>query len=751
MGKPLFDNFRWSSNQDPHWDEWHLTVELPITDPSTGNNVVAPNYPIFEMQPPFTQQTYAAYEDLRITDPDAYVQLPYGIDSMTFKLFFNYTDSGGQPQTWEMPKLIDMTKYTQGYWLLARYTKESCLYPELLPHALHVDYFDYLIGSNLDPILEALFSLNQEPEEFLPIIILMQDKIWYDWPQGVEPPPAGINPVTYPKTDLHRTTDRMLKKLAMKGGDIKDKFLEQEEDASNADNQAEKWDFMIHFAAPVYTGSSATAIYLYEFFARLAISFSQYTFEDYQAYLGSTNPNWPYYWVFPAPGTFLGDKKYYKAAPPITHIHITEGNLTGYDALFGWSYIYQRSFQGQFLDDRTEGYLSPGHEKPLLPGQASIQMFERQKNNEVAYRKGLDEMHGDPSILLGRQDEGYHDYIIITRQYGEYDDQGVPTNMYYERLLVMGLSMEYKINVTDDPTKNYKFRYADIGLFDVDDQDQPLQAFRIPISMQGLKGIPFLKREEVLADSLTHTVFLVLKQKVKWYEKGFFKIFVIIVAIILIIVVAYYGMQNIASSIASAIFGAGASPLLVFVTYVVLSFALGQIISMAGQSIGGIWGVAFTIISGIYLSHSRGLSSGSMLPGSFGNAVGFINSVAPYLQGAQQLYGYYVSTNLQQEWETFMLNAREKQRLLDEAWAELSSHSWLDPWDIIVSRSFQAESPNQFLNRTKNTNPGETANNMTYNFVRMALTLPEYPMESGIVQDMFDGFQQQIGRVQGVA
>jgi hypothetical protein len=754
MPNVKFDNFRWSSNADPHWDEWHLNVEIPVTNPSTGQNYITKNQPRFVMQPPFDEQTYLEYEQLRLDDPDAYTALPFGIDSMTFKLYFDYTDSGGNPQTWEMPKLIDMTEYTLGHWILARYQKISVLHPELDPHALHVDYFDYKVGSNLDPILEALLEEAFEGEEFLPVVLLMQDKIWYDWPHGVEWDEGGFIP-QYPEdyeTDLHRTTNRMLKKLAIKGAEVKEKFLEQEADESNTDNQAEKWDFLLHFGAPIYTAVNETAVYLFHFFERIAAT-NQYIFDDYQAYLGSTNPYWPYYWSIPVPGSFAPEKKYYKAAPPITSMNITEGTVTGYDVTFGWSYIFQRSFQGQFHDDRDAGYLNQGHEEPLLPGQASIQMYERQKRNTNLYRHGLDLMHEDPDIIIGSHEEGYHDYVIFTLQHGDFDEEGTPINMHYDRILVMGLSMEYRINVTEGDFGNYIFRNADIGLFDVDESYQPTHAFRIPLSVQGLKDMPLLKREAVIADSLTYTVFLVHKQKVKWYESGFWKIFIVIVAVILIVVVAIYGLGNIAAGIATAVFGAAAatSPLLVFVLTVVLAFAIGQIIAMAGQSIGGLWGTVFVVIASIVMANAAAGTGGFQMSGSWGNAVNYINMVGPYLDGAMQIYSYYVTDQLQQEWEMFLMNAREKQRLLDEAWQELDTHSWLSSWDIMQSRSFQTEDPGQYLARTKTTNPGRVANDLVYNFARIALSLPEYPMEKNPLQEMFEGFQRQSGRITGVA
>jgi len=314
--------------------------------------------------------------------------------------------------------------------------------------------------------------------------------------------------------------------------------------------------------------------------------------------------------------------------------------------------------------------------------------------------------------------------------------------MYYQRVLVMALSQEYVINTRTDG--DYRLRHVEVGMFDRDEDGTQLEGFRIPLNVAILKDMPFLHREAAVADSLTYTVFLVHKQKVKWYEKSFFKIFIVIVAIILIIVVAYFGLYNIAAGIASFIVGGGtASALLVFVIYVVLAFALGTIIGMAAQSIGGIWGIVFAIVASIYLA---GSTTGT-LTGSWGNVINYINAASPYLTGAQQIYAYYVSDQLKRDWETFMLTAREKQQQLDDAWADLDTPDWLDPMMLIRAQDFRYENPQQYLARTKNTNPGVTANNAVHNFVRIALTLPENPMEKDAIREMYEGFQRQLGAV----
>ena len=186
---------------------------------------------------------------------------------------------------------------------------------------------------------------------------------------------------------------------------------------------------------------------------------------------------------------------------------------------------------------------------------------------------------------------------------------------------------------------------------------------------------------------------------------------------------------------------------------VVLSFAIGQVIAMAGQTIGGFWGTVFVVVASLVMANAAAGSGigGFQMSGSWGNAINYINMVGPYLDGAMQIYTYYVTDQLQQEWEMFLLNAREKQQLLDEAWQELNTQPWLSTWDIISSRTFQAEGPGQYLARTKTTNPGRVANDLVYNFARIALSLPEYPMEKNALQEMFEGFQRQSGRITGVA
>ena len=265
MGAVRFDNFEWRKEGDPVYDEGHTDIELPITNPSTGQNYIAVNTPLFAIQPIFTQAQFLEYQTLH---PDPYSQLPYGAESITFKLSFNYIDNLSVPQIWEMPGRIDLTQYTRGYWINALYQLTQT-YLDINPNLhLHTDYWTYLVGSYYDPILESQLASSIENDNFLPVIILMQDKVWYD---------------VDAQSDLHVTTNKMLKKLAIKGADIKEAFLEQEADPDHPGNDAEKWDFFMHFAVPINTKITESIEYMFKFFERI-LPFQQHDFEDYQAY-----------------------------------------------------------------------------------------------------------------------------------------------------------------------------------------------------------------------------------------------------------------------------------------------------------------------------------------------------------------------------------------------------------------------------------------------------------------------------------
>lgn len=74
-------------------------------------------------------------------------------------------------------------------------------------------------------------------------------------------------------------------------------------------------------------------------------------------------------------------------------------------------------------------------------------------------------------------------------------------------------------------------------LTDLDDEDRKF-GFYIPINRAILRKLPMAKRSTVMMDSLTMVLYAVQITYVKWYQRGFFKLLITIVAIVIAI---YFG------------------------------------------------------------------------------------------------------------------------------------------------------------------------------------------------------------------
>ena len=677
------------------WDEYKEFVEIPVVDPTTGKYYITENTPIFRRR---IEGAGFVFEDVRDLPADQYAELLYLQEyDNKYKISYAYTDSIGDPAIWDMPLLLDMTQYNAGSWIQVRY--QTAANPDI------TEYWTYLIGSGDNPALEATIEIQSRYSEFLPVAVLMQDKVWFD---------------EDPDSELAITTNRLLKKLGSSGTKMKKEFIEavaeDDADPDTAKSNAEKWDFFIHFACPIDTQIKGSLEYLYEFFQDIAFN-QQHNFQDYQIYLGSSS-----------------------TAQPVSEMIIKEAGVNGYNVAYRWSYIYTKVFSGTFVVDG----------EPLENKEMHSEMYERTATNEVEYKVGLEEVHG-PGILIGNYSDtpetgGYHDYIVITRQW---EDEN--SNPFYTRVLVLGLSMQYTINVTDPVDKTYAFRYAEPAMFG---DEEETKEFRIPIHARALKRVPVMHREECLGDSLCATVFLVERIKVKWYQKSFFKWLIVIIAIVLIVLtIMNPGLWEFTAQVIGYAIGT-TSAFAIYAIYVVLMFAVGYVISFAGSLIGGTWGKVFILVAMIAMNYQkfnvgdawRNFSENA----GWGTAGALLSSIQPYVQIGQVIYEDRVMAKLEAEMRDFMQNAKEQQQELQDAWDSFEgSPSWLDPMDLIASfrRVNYRESPDSYYGRVLNPNPGLLGYDLVNNFSAIALTLPEDGQSTNMVLTMFDDLAQQRGQV----
>ena len=269
-------------------------------------------------------------------------------------------------------------------------------------------YWDYQIGSGDNPALEAEIEKTVFESQYLPIAIMMHDTVWFDDQND----PA-----------LEEGLDRLLKDLAMDPWDIKEDFLDQiqnpdpETPPDQIPAEEDIWDFFVQFAMPLRTQDRAGRNYLFRWYQFL-VNKTWTTFDEYNT------------WVV----TQFGDQ-------PQTNFSVEEGEeYTGYIARYAWSYITEVTLPGEFTP--------PGWATPLKVRDYWSDEFQL---GDADYNYGLDLVHGVGNYnVASSQPEGQeHTYTMVVRQNRLSDDPGgLPTHTI---ILMMGPSMEYQINTSQDP------------------------------------------------------------------------------------------------------------------------------------------------------------------------------------------------------------------------------------------------------------------------------------------------------------
>lgn len=684
--KGILDNYPPWFTVDPPAGPWYFypdTIEIPVVNPDTLDYYLANN------------KTYDAV-----------------ISGDTCTVTFHYTDNLGAPQTWTAPSFSLGLPSSGDLWIMARY--------RVTGEPDNFDYFFYEVGSGLIPEIDDAIQQLEFESEYLPIAILMHDKVWFDEQDNLI---------------LEEGLDKLLKYIALDPYDIKEDFLDSIEnpDPETPPDQVpaieDIWDFFVHFSMPLRTVDRAAREYLWRFYKHLTLQ-TWTTFDQYNS------------WVVSRSGP-----------QPQSTFSVEEGELyTGYIARYAWSYIKETTHSGVFHP--------PVWTRPLKTGEC---WSAEHMLGSYNYNVGLDLVHGEGmyNVASGTAEGEEHTYTVVVRQNKLSEGLGLPT---YTAILMMGPSMEYQINTSEVPVGvgsggyvDYRYRFVDVKLFPEDpDEDSE---FRWPINVGVLKSMSAMKREPALQEALAATVFLVDRVKVKWYQKGFFKWLIIIIVIIVVIVTYQYQLLGTVATMASTAFAAGAvgTAIAFAALYVAMVFALGFLISFAGSLIGGTWGQLFVLLATIYLAGGTsflsniGTTWGNMVSSfGWGNAAAFLQSIGPVISIGRVIIENRALAGLESDMRDFTKTAREKFEELRNAWDELGDKpGWLDPLDLVGA--FQAqwyiESPDQFLKRTLNANPGILGYDMVNNFADMALLLPVNGNPAEFIGNVFEQMEKQRGTV----
>lgn len=674
---------------NPTYFPWDGTLGLPIdTNWSPVDDTV--EIPVVIDNPDPTPDEYAVSDN----------QFGLVKSGDSFQVSFPY--SGGD---WNVAQPFDMSAYNvEGTWITVRYRMAGGGDQYL--------YWAYLVGSGDNPALEAEIEAEAVNLQYLPIAVMMHDKVWFDESGNQE---------------WEDTLDRLLRDLAMDPYEIKEDFLkQQEEDDASGDSDksnAETWDFFIHFNIPHKTMDRGGREYLFYFWDFLRRRSSWTTKDQFETWIN---------------GGQFGEQ-------PHSTLSVEEGvEYTGYIARYAWSYIDRVDLAGEFTP--------PGWTEPLKSRRMWSETYEFGSAN---YTEGLDIVYGPGNYVvpasIGEEQEGA--YTVVTRAH----EDGT-----HSHIIMMAPSMEYQINTSQDPVGvgpggyvDYRYRFVDCELFPEDPEQE--SEFRWPVHIASIKEVSAVRREAALSDGLCSTVFLVEVVKVKWYQKGFFKWLIIIIAVILIVLsILFPGFLAAASFLLASALGGGL--LAFYIIYTILMFAVGWIITTAGQLIGGTWGTVFAVVGMIIVGARGGLNGAPGGAGfnisvqganGFASAVSLINTTYPYINGGLQIYQAFALDALQDDMEDFMKSAREKYDQLRDAWDMLGDPTGnINPINLTArAQDWYIESPSQFYSRSLNANPGVMSYDLINNFVNMSTTLPETPGDPNIVDVVFEQFAAQRGQV----
>jgi hypothetical protein len=245
--------------------------------------------------------------------------------------------------------------------------------------------------------------------------------------------------------------------------------------------------------------------------------------------------------------------------------------------------------------------------------------------------------------------------------------------------------------------------------------------FYIPISHVTLNEVfDRVNKEIVLFDGMMLAVYAGHKEHLAWYQTGFFRILLMIA----IFIISVYLMTNfgpVALSLTQAIVQVAITQII----FMMVAIAADLLIKNIGGTFGTILAIAL-VVAAMYFA------PGSTLNFSLNTADDFLKATQVFVSAADKISGIYFQSEmagLEEEYDSFMKNAKEQQDELDEAWDLLGPEG--SPYDpLYVTQNTSMMNPNetvtQFYDRTSHTgNPGVLTLDQIENYVSNLLKLPE--------------------------
>lgn len=275
-------------------------------------------------------------------------------------------------------------------------------------------------------------------------------------------------------------------------------------------------------------------------------------------------------------------------------------------------------------------------------------------------------------------------------------------------------------------TSIYKKDFAGLEQFSrhtykitTDTDDGKQEGFILPISYNVMKQLSREEENELCYDCLNIVMYIRAEVEVKWWQTGLFQTFVQIVGWVLAIYTAGQSLVIAAATSASAV---AMVVLNIIISTVVIDYAIQWIYeNIDSETIRIILSVALAIVaSGKLNDIVTGIANATAktlvdLVTIIGDTLSALNSFE--LAQIQEEYGVFK--------EEYEKELDELEELRDSLGLNENNAPLYMIQDVMVPRLDASESPNNFFNRTLNTNPGVDCYNLVQDYVDMALTLPE--------------------------
>lgn len=552
----------------------------------------------------------------------------------------------------------------------------------------HDQYWFYDPTTHLHPELVDIPEIDVRGE-YLPVALLMVDTVSYLQDKSLI---------------WYSSTEKLLKTVSIPGEDIYKEVMK-------ADSQpAEKTDLFVHYSAPIKCTTNGTKTYIYEYF------------KHQQRYQNTHSP---------------------------TALVETFNNIANLETIYGTS-SWDR------IDSVSSDLLEIGSSRLKF----SIRGPE---GYNVAYAWGLigNKIHKGKVLAIGKTDLTLHKdnaaWIAVFGANNAPKAMFLPSlllthqlnDSFYEQVVVVGLAKQYTINTVRGPRQvtNSLFEekepsgYHDLASMFQASWGDPDTNLDIPIHWGILQNLNPVDKEFALQEALRGTLFLTHSysyKKATWFGK--------LLAVVIIVVTIVFAPQ-LAGAITGLLGSTLAAAAVIAAAHIAIGFALNWAFSALGLAELAPWLTALTMfyVGGGFAMLANG-GFGALIASATGSWHSILNTIAQVtsmLGSIHQKYTQKKILQIQQELESFLKSAKEKQEDLENKFLEFGDNL-SNPLDFIEeSISYFYESPDQFFNRTLMTNPGAANMELIPNFTKWALTLPEAGRDPN---PLFSVNQQMLSR-----